>query len=410
MAGTLSALLGGKDVPRRRYQAPTVQRRRCKQRDYWFIRYRVDVLGSDGERSRVQKNHFLGYCPTSKDARVREQRGEVTKREAESLRNEIMATINRSAYVLQSQVEFAALVGVYEREHLPTLGAATQAKYKSFLRNHILPVFGELRLMDVSTERIQSFLNEKAKDGCGWELRNGLRGLLSGIFSKAHDWGYWEDRNPTERVSVGRKRAAREQRVLTDDEMRALLPALDADSRLIVETAYATGCRISEILGLQWKHVDCDRGWIVIRQTWNRAAAAIDEVKSSAGARSLPLGHIAGRYKERRPPGRVGDVFVFDRGDGRPHDDRALLADRIRPIAKKLKLYWPGFGFHSFRRTSITGAQQVGLSAIEAQKHAGHSRPSMTGAYTSLDPARHERAVRELQERLFGEGKDEQVH
>jgi hypothetical protein len=41
-----------------------------------------------------------------------------------------------------------------------------------------------------------------------------------------------------------------------------------------------------------------------------------------------------------------------------------------------------GFGLHSLRRAKITRRQEVGVSAIEASKIAGHGTVSQTGDYT----------------------------
>ena len=65
----------------------------------------------------------------------------------------------------------------------------------------------------------------------------------------------------------------------------------------------------------------------------------------------------------------------------------------------ELKIDFPGFGMHSFRRGLVTKFQEVGGSAIEAQKTAGHSRVETTSEYTILRRARQEEIVRRVQER-----------
>lgn len=61
---------------------------------------------------------------------------------------------------------------------------------------------------------------------------------------------------------------------------------------------------------------------------------------------------------------------------------------------------FPGFGFHSFRRANITWRQEVGASAIEASKIAGHASVSMTGDYTHVQLKRQEELTRAIQQRL----------
>ncbi len=87
---------------------------------------------------------------------------------------------------------------IYKKQHMPMLAAGAQAKYRSLLERHILPAFSSLKLCDMDTEAIQAFLNSKQKEGLAWWTRNDLKNIVSGIFSKADDWGYlvWAQPSP----------------------------------------------------------------------------------------------------------------------------------------------------------------------------------------------------------------------
>ena len=65
---------------------------------------------------------------------------------------------------------------------------------------------------------------------------------------------------------------------------------------------------------------------------------------------------------------------------------------------------FPGLGPHSFRRANITWRQEVGGSAIEASKIAGHSDLEMTGEYTFVAPERQNELTRRIQEKLANAG------
>ena len=86
---------------------------------------------------------------------------------------------------------------------------------------------------------------------------------------------------------------------------------------------------------------------------------------------------------------------------GEPLDDRVILKDFIRPAAEQLGLYFPGFGWHSFRRQNITRIQDEGATRFDAQQQAGHSPPSMTDDYTIIDFERREKAVLPFQRKLL---------
>ena len=191
-------------MARREFQMPSVLRY-AGRRPYWYIRYRRKVLVEKDQIEREEKWHKLGYC------------NEISKREAQRLRDGIMRDVNREVYTLQSQVRFRDFVTVYKEQHVVTLAPGPRQKYLSLLNNHIIPAFGKLRLCDIGTQEIQALINAKAAEGLSWWTRNDLRGIISGTFTKAADWGYWNGPNPASRVSLGRKKPKRQRRILTPE-------------------------------------------------------------------------------------------------------------------------------------------------------------------------------------------------
>ena len=364
-------------------------------RPYWYIRCRRKVLVSKNEIRKKEVWHRVGYCD------------EMTKREAQRLRDEIMRDVNREVYTIQSHIRFGDFVQIYKEQHIRTLGAGTKAKYLHHLKRHILPAFGALKLSEVDGETVQRFLNAKEKEDLAWWTRGDLKNIICGIFTKAEDWGYWTGRNPTIRATLGRKRLKRERRILTDEQFRLLLSALPELVQLMIETAVSTGMRISEILGLKWGCVDLDRGLVWVRERYYRGDT--DEPKSERSRRVLPLGYLVEAYRRRRAGCPTLSGYVFEK-DGEPMDDRALLKDVIRPAAKQLEIYFQGFGWHSFRRQNLTVIQEEGATTFEAQAQAGHSRPIMTGEYTVVHLERRKAAVLRLQERLLGESASSAVN
>ena len=61
-------------------------------------------------------------------------------------------------------------------------------------------------------------------------------------------------------MTAGKKRAQRKRRLLTDGETDRLVKEVPPFLQLIVAFLRTTGCRISEALGLQWKHIDLADG------------------------------------------------------------------------------------------------------------------------------------------------------
>ncbi len=366
-------------MARREYQKPNVLKQDgpCP---YWYIRYRVRAFDAEkGRFERKEKWHRLGDC----DA--------MTKRQAERERDRVLGEVNHQVLTLREHMHFKDFVAIYQRDYMPNVGKAAQAKYDSQLRNHLLPAFGHLPLVSVDTGMIQAFLTEKRD--LSWWTRCDLRNLLSGLFTVAIKWGYWTRPNPVIGVEIGRMEWKRDNRALSDDEVRRVIEALSDPLRLIVETLALTGMRISEVVGLKWQYVDLDRGVIMIRERNYRGEQG--QPKSTRSKRDLPLGFLTERYRAIK-----GEGFVFHQ-NGEPLDEGSVLKYQLRPVLKRLGLYFEGFGWHTFRRTHLTVLSEEGASAFETREQAGHSNIITTMNYVKPSVERRRAAVQKVQDRLI---------
>lgn len=152
------------------------------------------------------------------------------------------------------------------------------------------------------------------------------------------------------------------------------------------------------MLGLQEKHIDLTHGLIHVRQRFYRGD--LDVTKGQKSERSVPMGNLAEKIRDLC----IGDPerFVFSVGTKRgiSRDDRDILQHFIRPTAKRLDIYWPGFGWHAFRREAVTAISAT-LGIGQAMAAAGHSSADMSLAYTLRDHAELDRAIRERQVRIL---------
>lgn len=384
----IRAILTDDSMPRQRFQNPHIQQ---SKNGSYFIWPWVDVVTADGLERR-KKTIVLGA-------------GNIGKRAAMARKGEVMKTINRADYVIQSQIPFGQFLDEYTVRHVRKLAASTRAKYENHLKNHIRPAFGELMFYDVSALRIDNWLAEKEHAGLAWATRADLRNILSSVFTQAAAWGFWKDRNPVEHVSAGKKRAAREKKKLTDERTRKLLAYLPADVRAMCCTGLFCTLRVSEMLGLQEKHFDFARTLIMIRQRYWRGD--LDETKGEKSTRDVPMGHMAPEFARIM----TGDPerFVFQiktrpgwgRREALCRDDRAIHQHFLRPAAVALGFHFEGFGFHSLRREAITAiSREVGME--QAMHLAGHTKLDMAMVYELMDRGQQEKGVKAYQERILG--------
>jgi integrase len=387
-----------------RVQDPDVFTTSGKHPQY-YIRPWIDTFDQQGQPTKVQKRIYLGRT------------AEISKRDALKKKAEIMARINRTQVVLHAQVRFGEVLDYYLNEfvHNPEkLSASTREKYLNHIENHIRPAWQDRMLGEFRALEVGKWLTEKGKPriversgkqkliaGLSWNTRTDLRNILSGIFTKAIEWGVWKGENPVTHVSVGRKKTARPHRKLTIEDTRKLLDALPADVRLICEVALYCTLRISEVLGVQWKHVDLRRGVIQVRQRFYRGD--LDAVKSERSQRDVPMGLLAADLATLEH----AEEYVFGvrthltrEKKGRVcRDDRAINQHFLRPAAIALGIYYKGFGFHAFRRGAVTELAKY-AGANQAQRMAGHASADISLHYTQADLDAQTNAVLDLQNRV----------
>jgi integrase len=398
----------GEDAMKQRYQDPKILTRTDVARPFYYILVSVPVVTPEGLR-RKRQSFQLGFCD------------EITMREAKSRKQQILAPINAGNSIIQSQIRFRDLARKFEEARIPQLGAATQAKYRAHLQNHVLPAFRDMLLCEITKPTIEVWLNKKAepqnitvqrngveaiveREGLGWWARQDLRNLLSAIFTQATEWKLWDGANPCEGVNVGKKKVKRTKRIPGPEDLTKFLESIPdtaiigADGAgLIVVVAVVAGLRVSEVLGLQVGDVDARGETLHVERRQHRGD--VDDPKSEASRRVRQVGALASQLL-RYATGRGPDDFIFLRKDGRMLDDRDLQQHVFRPAAEAVGIYHPGFGMHTFRRLNVTWRQEVGATPLEAQKAAGHASLDMTYLYTQTDEAREREHVGRILDRL----------
>jgi integrase len=397
--GNLQSLTGGLRL-KIRIQHPGVHERTDRGGSYWYFRYWKDVLQKDGTTKAIRKFHTVG--PSKGETRL-------SKKQAEVERDKFLAMINKPTIkekVADGLALLSKMVEKYRAAHVEAevagrflLAKPTRGKYIIHLEQRIVPQWGDRRLCEINPDEVQQWLFKTCES---WHMMNDLRGIMSGIYTKAEEWGYWPEgrRNPISRVKIGEKWSVRPERILTQEETVKVLARLSDPNLLVLETAIATGARISEILGLKWCHVDLLGG--VLRISQRNWRGDIDDPKSKTSKRPLTLGCLVDRYRTKAAADKAKpDKWVFVRTDG---SGLPLWDSGVRQALKRAAAAegcdFPGLGPHSFRRANITWRQEVGGSSIEASKIAGHSTVRMTEEYTKIQLARQEELTRRIQEKL----------
>lgn len=171
--------------------------------------------------------------------------------------------------------------------------------------------------------------------------------------------------------------------VLTPAQLAALLRALnEEDDPLLtglVRLAMCTGMRRGSLLGLQWKDIDFERGFITLE------GAHAKKKQTSV----IPMNAQARHILENVP--HTSSPFVFPgKNDDRPRVDINRFMRRLKVKAGLPEDFRP---LHSLRHTFASYLASSGqVSMYELQKLLTHESPQMTQRYAHLHDEALQRA------------------
>lgn len=189
------------------------------------------------------------------------------------------------------------------------------------------------------------------------------------------------DRDPTVRL-VGAKAPPRFPKSLTEEQVEALLAAPEAESdlglrdRAMLELLYATGLRVSELVGLKLVEVSLAEG--LVRVTGKGQKERVVPLGEEA---RLWLERYAGRARPALLKGRSADALFVTR-QGKPMS-RQMFWKLIRRYALQADIRAP-LSPHGLRHAFATHLLNHGADLRVVQMLLGHADISTTQIYTHV--------------------------
>lgn len=268
----------------------------------------------------------------------------------------------------------------------------TGENYKVAIDNHIKPALGTARLDKLSSSAVAK-LHLRMKDKPA--AANRVLAVLSSMFGFAARRKLVKDGfNPAR--GIEKYPEASRERFLSVDELERLGAALrlaetegvpweidetnpnskhapKGDRRIIVGAHAAgairlllfTGCRLREILGLEWENVDFERGMLFLPT-------------SKTGKRSIVLNAPALAILAELP--RVGDFVIAGNATDKPRSD---LKRPWAVVTRQAGL--AGLRIHDLRHNFASFGAGGGMGLPIVGRLLGHTTPATTARYAHLD-------------------------
>jgi integrase len=364
-------------------------------------RRRVHIADNLYERAGASKagtRYLVGYADETGAWRVVTLKAR-TRTEAKAERDAFLAKHRRGDVPVPSKLTVADCVAEYLRhiESLVQAGERTERtveRYRSHLIGHVLPELGHIPMQRVTADHIARLVRVGREKGLApWTIK-GMLTPLGRVFALALRRGIISE-NPIARLQPEElpKGVAKDPpRVLTRDEIAALLVSAADRYRPIIGIAVFAGLRQQEVLGLRWNEIDLRHGMIKVRHQLTRgtreAPSQPVRLKTKAGIRDVVLlpdlavllqTHLRAVEASRGLP--RPDDFVFTTSTGSPMNYRNVSTrglDNAANAAKLNRLGVPKLTFHDVRHTYGSHLAQSGLDPVGVQRQLGHARPSIT--------------------------------
>lgn len=193
------------------------------------------------------------------------------------------------------------------------------------------------------------------------------------------------------------KESPRRVRIVTDEEMSAILDAANSErDKLLLSLLYMTGARIQEALDLQIGSIPIPDQFAPV--------SVVENIKSKGKRRDLYVPLRCLELIDAYIIGGRADIatdhdFLFVAGHG-PWRGRKLTYnaayDSLTRIREKTGI---SFGFHDLRHTFNTNLAEAGVDVAVRQLLLGHAHASTTDRYTHLSSKRACEALESYWER-----------
>lgn len=329
---------------------------------------------------------------------------------------EVINEFAENGYTTKKRVEIVTynqLFNIWWDSYKDSVKPNTRQSIKGLVKKHLLPTLGEYRVDKITTALLQTHVNKLAS-----KANQGEKGaflnypLLHNVNTRILQYGVSMQViaiNPAREVVVPRKvkHDKKEVKYLNDIELKKFLDYLDQlDQKkyknLFDFTLYklllATGCRISEVLALEWSDIDFQNKTIEISKTLNRLRTT-NSPKSKSGNRIINIDdntiHVLKQYhkRQRLEAMKLGTsptvVFstLLEKYAWAP-----TLRKRLGRHFKRAGV--PDVGFHGFRHTHASLMVNSGIEPKILQHRMGHSTLAMTmDIYSHLSDDNAKKAV-----------------
>jgi integrase len=254
------------------------------------------------------------------------------------------------------------------------LKATTRRGYEGVLRVHVVPRWGDVKLVDIAHEQVAAWIAELRGSGLSASTVRQVHRVLSLVLALAVRDGRLA-RNPADGVPL--PRAARgEQVFLTHVQMEELAEAAGHHRLVILFLGY-TGVRYGEMAALRVRNLDLlKRRALIADAVADVNGRAVFGTPKNHHRRAVPLPRFLADELAEHIAGKGPDDYVFAADRGGVLHLRNFRRDTFNPAVRATGL--DGLTPHALRHTAASLAIAAGANVKVVQTMLGHKSATMT--------------------------------
>lgn len=328
-----------------------------------------------------------------------------TRRDVQTKLKALKRDIEHGVDLSQESLRTSEYIETWLESERDSLRPSTLKGYESYIRRHIIPNLGHLRLKDLSATHVNKMLNEMGKQGLSPRSRNLARAILRKALNDAIDADILVSN------AAAKAKAAREQgknvEPLTPEQVKTLISfTRDHWMGPLIHIALGTGLRQGELLALRWQDVNFQEKSIQVQNTLTRLNGqfVLSPPKTDKSQRKVFLDDSSMRALERQAK-QIEEArlvagtkwvdwgLVFSSTNGTPQHN-SNVTHRVQKLMEEAGV--PRKTFHNLRHSAASLLYANGADIKMIQEVLGHSQIALTAnTYTHLDEAmRKEAAVK----------------
>jgi len=327
----------------------------------WAIRYRPKGSG--------QQRASYGAYPAVSLADARQRARDIGAAAARAV--DLPAIEKREREEQRKADNRPHTVGALLDEYVERYCKPNQRKWtltERMFASHVKPAIGKTALAELRRADIVELLDDLQNEKRFHAQVNRVRSQIIA----ALNWGIereYLDTNPATAIKKRKIEASRE-RVLTNDELRAIWRAADGlsePSRSLVKAWILTGQRRDEVRCMLWSEID------LTRAVWTLPAARNKGKRDHEIPLAPAIAALLGGVRRLGKP-----VFTID--GTKPYAGQKRLKailDRESGVA--------GWTFHDFRRTASTGMAALHVPQDSIDRVLNHAKATLAGTYNRHD-------------------------